>query len=409
MEFAGFCSEVADTLSQHVELRGAGREVANNGQFGGATLTVDLRAVRANYRLLCSRLGAPALCAGVVKADAYGLGASYVSRVLFAEGCRHFFVAHLDEGLALRPYLPRSAAIFILNGLPRGAERECAMAGLIPVLNSLEQAEAWSDCAQELVRSLPAVVQVDSGMNRLGLPVDDVVILVKRYIRSGVLDLQLIMSHLACADIPTHEANVMQLAAFRRLAGFFPDVPRSLANSSGIFLGREYHFNLVRPGAALYGVNPDPAVVNPMQPVVRLTAKVIQLRETLPGDCVGYGWDYRAQSATRLATLSIGYADGFHRAWGKGGAVFFEGLRLPVVGRVSMDSIVVDASGVARGRLRPDSEVEVIGHCQSVDDLAYVAGTIGYEVLTGLGPRYQRIYLGAEENVPSPILEDCMQ
>lgn len=383
--------------------------MVNHGQFGGATLTVDLRAVRANYRLLRSRLRVSTLCAGVVKADGYGLGATYVSRALFAEGCRHFFVAHLDEGLALRPYLPRSAAIFILNGLPRGAERECAAAGLVPVLNSLEQAEAWADCAHQFKRSLPAVIQVDSGMNRLGLTAKDAAILAETHARMGAFDLRYIMSHLACADTPAHEANAMQLATFRRLATLFPDVPRSLANSSGIFLGPDYHFSLARPGSALYGVNPDPAAANPMQGVVRLTAKVIQLRNVQPGDCVGYGWDARARGEARLATLSFGYADGFHRAWGKGGAVFFEGLRLPVVGRVSMDSIVIDASAVAPGRLHPDSEVEVIGANQSVDDLASAAGTIGYEVLTGLGSRYRRIYLGAEESVPSAMLEDSLQ
>lgn len=380
-----------------------------NGQFRGGTLTVDLRAVRANYRLLRSRLSVSTLCASVVKADGYGLGATYVSRALFAEGCRYFFVAHLDEGLALRPYLPRSAAIFILNGLPRGAERECAAVGLVPVLNSLEQAEAWADCAHQLKRSLPAVIQVDSGMNRLGLTAKDAAILAETHARTGVFDLRYIMSHLACADTPAHEANAMQLTTFRRLAALFPDVPRSLANSSSIFLGPDYHFSLARPGSALYGVNPDPAAANPMQSVVRLTAKVIQLRDVMPGDCVGYGWDARARGEARLATLSLGYADGFHRAWGKGGAVFFEGLRLPVVGRVSMDSIVIDASAIAPGRLGPDSEVEVVGDDQPVDDLASVAGTIGYEVLTGLGSRYQRIYLGAEESVPSAMLEDSLQ
>lgn len=379
-----------------------------HGQFRGATLTVDLRAVMANYRLLRSRLGASALCAGVIKADAYGLGASHVARALFADGCRHFFVAHFDEGLALRPDLPRAAATFVLHGLPRGAERDCAETALVPVLNSLEQAEAWAACARKLGRPLPAVIQLDSGMNRLGLPAKDAAILAETHARSGVFDLRYIMSHLACADQPAHDANAFQLAAFRRLAALFPDVPCSLSNSSGIFLGPAYHFTLARPGAALYGINPTPAEANPMQRVVRLTAKVIQSRDVQPGDCTGYGWTYRASRAMRLATLSIGYADGFHRAWGDGGAVFFEGMRLPVVGRVSMDSIVIDASAVAPGRLGPGSDVEVIGDDQSVDDLAAAAGTIGYEVLTGLGSRYRRIYLGAEETMPSAVLEGSL-
>jgi alanine racemase len=245
-------------------------------------------------------------------------------------------------------------------------------------------------------------------MNRLGLMSNDVAVFAEKYLRSGVFDLRFVMSHLACADTPAHEANAMQLATFRQIAAFFPDVPRSLANSSGIFLGRDYHFNLVRPGAALYGVNPDLTAVNPMRPVVRLAAKVIQLREVSQGDRVGYGLDYSVPAASRLATLSIGYADGLHRLWGKSGAVFFEGKRLPVVGRVSMDSLVVDASGVTPGRIGPDSEVEVIGDRQSVDDLARSAGTIGYEVLTALGHRYRRIYLGVEESMPSAVFEDTL-
>jgi alanine racemase len=223
-----------------------------------------------------------------------------------------------------------------------------------------------------------------------------------------VFDLRFVMSHLACADTPAHEANAMQLASFRQLGALFPDVPRSLANSSGIFLGSDYHFDLVRPGAALYGVNPDPAAANPLRPVVRLVARVIQLRDVSRGDRVGYGLDYTVPAAARLATLSIGYADGLHRLWGRSGAVFFEGTRLPVVGRVSMDSVVVDASSVAPGRIVPDSEVEVISDCQPVDDLASAAGTIGYEVLTALGHRYRRIYLGADESVPSVVLEDTL-
>jgi alanine racemase len=362
----------------------------------GAVLTIDLDAVRWNYRFLRGKLGARVRCGAVVKADAYGLGARYVAPALYAEGCREFFVAHLDEGLRLRPLLPESS-IYILNGLPSGGEADCADAGLVPVLNSLEQCHAWSVRARELGKALSAVVQVDSGMNRLGMSQREIAGWVKGGSQLAGVDVRFVMSHLACADLPSHVANVMQLEKFRRLAEYFPGSLRSLANSSGIFLGRDFHHDVVRPGAALYGVNPIPTQVNPMRPAVRLSARVVQVREADEGDHVGYGWDFRTNSAARLATLSIGYADGLLRALGKGGVVYFEGHALPIAGRVSMDSITVDVSNLQPDRLGPGSEVEVIGDHQSVDDLAEAIGTIGYEVLTGLGHRYERNYLGAAD------------
>jgi alanine racemase len=362
----------------------------------GAVLTIDLEAVRWNYRFLRGKLGARVRCGAVVKADAYGLGARYVAPALYAEGCREFFVAHLDEGLRLRPLLPESS-IYILNGLPSGGEADCADAGLVPVLNSLDQCHAWSVCARELGKALPAVVQVDSGMNRLGMSQREIAGWVKGSSQLAGLDIRFVMSHLACADVPSHAANMMQLEKFRHLAEHFPSSPRSLANSSGIFLGRDFHHDVVRPGAALYGINPIPTQVNPMRPAVRLSARVVQVREADEGDHVGYGWDFRTNSAARLATLSIGYADGLLRALGKSGVVYFEGHALPIAGRVSMDSITVDVSNLQSDRLGPGSDVEVIGDHQSVDDLAEAMGTIGYEVLTGLGHRYERNYLGAAD------------
>jgi alanine racemase len=362
----------------------------------GAVLTIHLEAVRWNYRFLRRKLASHVRCAAVVKADAYGLGARYVAPALYAEGCREFFVAHLDEGLRLRPHLPASS-IFILNGLPSGGEADCADAGLVPVLNSLDQCHAWSMHARRLGETLPAVIQVDSGMNRLGMSQREIAGWVKAGSRAAGVDVQFVMSHLACADAQSHVANAMQLAKFRRLADHFPGLPRSFANSSGIFLGKDFHHDVVRPGAALYGINPVPARANPIRAAVRLLARVIQIREADRGDHVGYGWDFRASAPSRLATLSIGYADGLHRALGNGGVVYFEGQPLPIAGRVSMDSITVDASELPSGRLGPGSEVEVIGDHQSVDDLAKAMGTIGYEVLTGLGHRYERNYLGAAD------------
>lgn len=372
----------------------AGLERKGGGAPAGAVLTVDLDAVRWNYRFLRRKLGARVRCGAVVKADAYGLGVQYVAPALHAEDCRDFFVADLDEGFRLRPHIYASS-IYILNGLPRGGEADCADAGLVPVLNSLEQCRAWSRCARDFGKVLPAVIQVDSGMNRLGMSGPEVAAWIESGSQAASIDVRFVMSHLACADIRSHAANNIQLANFRLIAGYFPDLPRSLANSSGIFLGPDFHHDLVRPGAALYGINPAPTQANPMRAVVSLSARVIQVREAQKGDHVGYGWDFCADAASRLATLSIGYADGLHRTFGKSGVVYFKGCALPIAGRVSMDSVTVDISSFPAGSLDPGSDVEVIGDHQSVDDLAEAMGTIGYEVLTGLGHRYERNYLGA--------------
>lgn len=374
----------------------AGSVITSGGLHAGAVLTVDLEAVRWNYRFLRGKLGARVRCGAVVKADAYGLGAQYVAPALHAEGCRDFFVAHLDEGLRLQSHLPGSS-IYILNGLPSGGEAACADAGLVPVLNSLDQCHVWSMRACDLGKRLPSVIQIDSGMNRLGMSQREIAAWVKGGSQLAGVDVRFVMSHLACADVPSHPANAIQLAKFRRLAEHFPGMPRSLANSAGIFLGKDFHHDVVRPGAALYGINPIPARSNPMRAAVRLLAGVIQVREADRGDHVGYGWDFRPSGPARLATLSIGYGDGLHRALGKGGVVYFEGCSLPIVGRVSMDSITVDVSELPPDRLGAGSQVEVIGDHQSIDDLAGAMGTIGYEVLTGVGRRYERNYLGAAD------------
>lgn len=368
-------------------------EVNDMVQHASAVLTIDLAGIGRNYRLLAGKVGPNVTCAGVVKADAYGLGADRVAPALYQAGCRSFFVAHLDEALDLRHHLPRDVTIYVLNGLPLGGEGDCAAAGIVPVLNSLDQAQAWSQQACESGRTLAAVVQVDSGMSRLGMTPREVA----RFIDAPLagIDVALVMSHLACADETAHPANEYQRETFAALAQQFPGIRRSLANSSGIFIGGAFHYDLVRPGAALYGINPLPGQVNPMLPVVRLTAQVVQVRDVEAGAHVGYGWTLKTARPTRLATLAIGYADGLQRAFGNAGAVYFRGKRLPVAGRVSMDSLIVDCSDLPEGALARGSQVEIIGGHQSIDDLASAAGTIGYEMLTSLGRRYERIY--AEE------------
>jgi alanine racemase len=367
------------------ELCGPSRAVA------GAVLTIDLGALRENYRRLRARLGG-ARCAGVVKADGYGLGASFVAEALVKDGCDSFFVAHAGEGVDLRAALGPGPAIHVLNGLPPGSEDDAAAAGLIPVLNSRGQLEAWRACARRLGRRLPAAVQVDSGMSRLGMAPAEVETLAGEPDAFSGVDVVLVMSHLACADEPDNPANRAQLDAFLRLRALLPHAPASLANSPGTFLGPEWHFDLARPGAALYGINPTPGLANPMLPVVRLEAKVIQTRSIGEGAGVGYGYAYRASGALRTATISLGYADGWHRCGAA--AAFVDGVRLPFVGRVSMDSIILDVSALPEGRLSEGDLVELIGPSQDVDAVAALAGTIGYEVLTSLGHRFHRRYIG---------------
>ncbi len=357
----------------------------------GAVLTIDLGAIRENYRRLKARLGG-ARCAGVLKADGYGLGATKVASALMEEGCDVFFVALLGEGIALREAVGPGPQIHVLNGLPPGSEAEAVAAGLVPVLNSTLQLKAWREVAQGFGRSLPAAVQVDSGMSRLGMPPADVEALAQDAGAFDGVDVRLVMSHLACADEPRHPANEQQWLAFERLRKMLPEAPASLANSSGIFLGPLYCYDLARPGAALYGINPTPDEPNPMLPVVRLEAKVAQTRSVEKGAGVGYGHTFHAKGRLRLATISLGYADGWHRR--AASAAWFEGVRLPFVGRVSMDSIILNISALPDGQLQEGDLVELIGPSQSVDDAASHAHTIGYEILTSLGPRFHRRYVG---------------
>ncbi len=357
----------------------------------GAILTIDLGAIRENYRRLKARLAGVA-CAGVVKADGYGLGAVQVANALRKEGCDTFFVAHLWEGIVLRDALGTVPTIFVLHGFLPGSEAQGEAAGLIPVVNSTGQLAAWSDLGRRLGRRLPAAIQVDSGMSRIGLAPVEVEVLAADPSAFDGIELRLVMSHLACADEPDHGANESERLEFERLRRMLPQAPLSFANSSGIFLGKPYHHDLARPGAALYGINPTPGHKNPMQPVIKLEAKVLQTRQIDAGAGVGYGHTFHATGPLRTATITLGYADGWHRR--TSAAAFFEGAELPFIGRVSMDSIILDISALPEGRLKEGDLVELIGPSHPLDTVADVAGTIGYEVLTSLGHRFHRRYVG---------------
>lgn len=358
-------------------------------------LEVDLDALRHNYRSI-AHIVAPTLCGAVVKANAYGLGAGHVAPALYREGCRSFFVAQLCEAAAVARAIGPDATLYILNGLDPGSEAACLTAGYIPVLNSASQVEGWRALARNTGRALPAALQVDSGMSRLGLPLATANALAADGEFRRDIDLRLLMTHLACADEPERPANDRQLAAFAGVRQQFPDVPASIANSGGSFLPHPFHLDVVRPGIALYGGSAGP-LARHIRPVVRLHARVVQIREIAAGTGVGYGLTHIAAQRERLATIAIGYADGWPRCLGNVGAAWHHGVRLPFVGRVSMDSIIINIGALPDGALpdgalREGDFVELLGPSQSLDDVAADAGTIAYEILTQLGRRHQRIY-----------------
>ncbi|KAA1180012.1 alanine racemase [Rhizobium tropici] len=354
-------------------------------------LTIDLAALCRNYDKLSSVV-APARAAAVVKADAYGLGASQVSRALYGHGCRHFFVAHFIEALRLRPQLAGDATIFVLNGLLPGNEAACADGGIVPVINSLDQLRQWADIARAFQRRLPAVLQFDTGMSRLGIPPEDSAAVAAHLRISDDLDILFVMSHLASADEAYSRQNADQLAEMCRVASEFPSYDISFANSGGIFLGGDFHGVLARPGIALYGGAPTSGQTNPMEAVVRLDVAVVQTRTVPEGARVGYGGVHVTKGPTRLATIAAGYADGLPRSLSDRGAVYYDGVRLPIVGRVSMDSTTIDISALPEDALSFGSMVEVLGDHQSLEDLARDAGLISYEILTSLGHRFHRQY-----------------
>ena len=363
-----------------------------------AQLTVDLTALAANWQLLAGEV-APARCGAVVKADAYGLGAVHVVRALLAAGCREFFVALLDEGARLIDELgshwPRDARLHVLHGaLPR-TEGEFLQRRLVPVLNGLDQVARWRELAGREGRRLPAAIQVDTGMSRLGLSPREFAVLNDTPGLLVGIDASLIMSHLASAEEPANPFNAEQLQRFSAVRCRWPRALGCLANSSGIFLGRDYHFDLVRPGAALYGVAPTIGRPNPMKPVVRIQAPLIQFREISAGEAVGYNQTWRAKRPCRIATVSVGYADGYLRSASNRAVLHLGDAVLPVVGRVSMDTVTVDATDVPIDRLVPGTPVDVLDESQDVNSLAQQSGTNAYEVLTSLGARYRRQYVDA--------------
>jgi alanine racemase len=351
-----------------------------------ARLAVDLDALAANFRLLQETAGTSEV-APVVKADAYGLGAEPVAGRLWAEGARAFFVARVAEGEQLRAALGpgRPSRIYVLDGLPPGTAIRLATAGLTPVLNSPAQVEEAAAFASAARRPLEAALHIDTGLNRLGLRPEEARALVEAPGRLAGLELVLVMSHLACAADPDHPMNVEQLERFEAAAALFPGVPRSLANSGGIFLGPDYHFDLVRPGVTLYGGGPRERHDPRIRPVALLDAPIVQVRALPPGESVGYDATFTAKAPMRVAIVLAGHADGYLRAGAGRAKVWFDGAFRSVLGSVSMDLLAIDVTGCEAAR--PGARVELVGPHALVDEVAAAAGTISYEVLVRMGDR----------------------
>src|ERR1700690_1590610 len=359
-------------------------------------LTVDLDAIVANWRKL-EKTAVPAETAAVVKANAYGCGADPVARALAAAGCKKVFLPPLDEARAVRA-APPPATVYVLDGFFQNSGDAYARIDAKPVIGDLNELAEWDVFCRRSGWAGGAAIHIDTGMNRLGLTLAEAQGIIPR-INAGDHGITLVMSHLACAESLNHPLNARQLAAFREIASLFSGVPASLSNSPGIFLGSPFQFDLVRPGAALYGINPTPEADNPMQPVVELKARIVQIRNIEKGEGVGYGGTWTARRPTRLAIVSAGYADGYFRAGGsndgtRGAEVVVAGKRCPIAGRVSMDLMAVDVTDLEKNAVRRGHMVTLIGEGITVDELAHHFGTIGYEVLTSLGPRYARVYKG---------------
>ena len=372
-----------------------------HANFYPGRLHIDLDALAANWRDLAAAGGPDVTTSAVVKGDGYGIGLEPAARTLSRAGCTEFFVATPQEGESLRHILPL-ATIFVLDGLIAGSSRWMVERALRPVLSSVQEIEEWQ-AERGAGPDADAAIMVDTGMNRLGVTPAELSKLTERPDALSASGTVLIMSHLACADTPQHEANQAQLVLFRALRLRFPSIQASLANSAGIFLGPDYHFDLVRPGIALYGGAATEAATAPLLPVVRFEARILQIRDAKEGESVGYGATERLKRPSRIAVVGAGYADGYHRRAGSsdeqpGAHAYVGGQFAPIVGRVSMDLTAVDVTDIVG--VEGGDWVEMFGEHVSVDEVASHAGTIGYELLTGLGRRMQRLYHGGPSLPP---------
>lgn len=361
------------------------------GAFCG-NLLIDLSALKDNYAQLDGLTGPGCEVAGALKADAYGLGAVPVAKALYQAGCRTYFVATPEEALEIRPHLQAEAAIAVLHGYDPHFAREYESQNLTPVLNSLPQIAHYAK-ARWGETPKPAILHFDTGMNRLGIERQEAERLNENKDLLEGMTIKMVMSHFASSEEQGNPKNTEQALRYHEIAKKYQGVAKSLCNSSAIFTNKAWHLDMVRPGMALYGLNPTPESKNPMRRVVSLNAPVLQIKKARTGETVGYNETYRFDKETPLAIIGVGYADGLFRSLSNAGSAYWKGRKLPIRGRISMDLIICDLSALPENEFPlPGDRLELIGPHQSADELAIAAGTIGYEILTALGRRYKRIY-----------------
>lgn len=364
----------------------------NRKNKANSILLVNLERVAYNFNVLKKKLG-NVECAATLKANAYGVGAGKIAKTLIREGCSTFFLATIDEAIELRKEISSTnPRIIVLNGVPRGTESTFREYQLIPTLNDLDQVNRWYDHNKESRVVQPAILHLDTGMNRLGLCEDDLNCLTTSPSKIKAIGLSLIMSHLACSDDLGNKKNEEQLSTFLSMLKFFPGVKASLSNSGGIFLGTPFHFDVARPGIALYGSIPGYEKNNPLKHAISLFAKILQIRDVRRGMTIGYGATHKVKKSTRIATVGVGYADGYQRSLSSKSSIFFRNLSLPLIGRVSMDTITVDISSIPKNDIEVGNFVEIIGDNFTIDEAARIANTVPHELLSGLGRRHLRLY-----------------
>lgn len=363
----------------------------NFGSSNGL-LTINLQAIADNYKLFTKQTSNGCNVASVIKANAYGLGLKQIASKLKQLHCPQFFVATFNEAIELRNH-DNKTPIAVLGGLMNGIEKDYLEHNIVPVLNTPDDIQRWQRTAQQQNKKLPAIFHVDTGMNRLGLSTEETNVIINDPKTIDGLNVRIIMSHFACADEKDHPLTKQQADNFTKIAKHFPHAKKSLANSSGLYRDPAYHHDMVRPGYALYGGNPTPELNNPMNPVVSLNARILQIRECKKGKTIGYGASHTFEKDTRTATIALGYADGFFRAHSGKAITYYKGQPCPILGRVSMDLVTIDISNIKGETPKQNDYVEILGSNQNIDDLAETAGTIGYEILTSLGHRYKREYI----------------
>ena len=366
-------------------------------------LQINLGAIIANWRYLDSLSSAATTTAAMVKANGYGLGAKEVATALARAGCTEFFVANLDEAIELRQHLDEGGYerlhIMTLHGCHLDQLDDFAAFRITPVLNDLEQLTRWRVFSQQRANTgpqagpdrFPAMLHIDTGMTRLGFDADQTDWLIQNKTALDGLDCRYIMSHLVSAEITDDPTNATQLAAFDELRSWFPGMPASLANSAGSMLSPDFHFQMTRPGIALYGAHPADHPTDKLAPAVSWHARIMQVRGAKAGDRVGYGGTHQLDRDSKIATIGVGYADGYNRKLGGKARVLIGDQTAPVIGRVSMDSITVDVTDVDAAHLRPGT-VELLHDGYDLSQMAGDAETISYEILTKLGTRPKRHY-----------------